>query len=158
MQTDQLTRLAEILTAQHEICQQLIASVDKQREAIRDRQPPIIEETAREQEDLFGQLSQWEEERVALVSADGPDLSTIIAQAPAPWRERLGELGGQVRGALETVLEKTRINQKLLEQELALIGMYLSVLSPGDDADAYGQPGRRRRSRPAGPLALDTRA
>jgi len=155
--TDQLSRLAEILTAQHELCQQLIASADKQREAIRERRPPVIEETAREQTELFDELSRWEEERLALVGADAPDLAAIINQAPAPWREQLGELGRQVRVALETVLEKTRINQKLLEQELALITWYLSVLSP-DDANTYGNPGGRRPSRPAGPLAFDTRA
>jgi len=155
--TDQLSRLAEILTAQHELCQQLIASADKQREAIRDRRPTVIEETAREQEELLGELSRWEEERIALVGADGPDLVAIIKQAPAPWRERLGELRRQVRAALESVVEKTRINQKLLEQELALISWYLSMLSP-DDANTYSNPGGRRASRPAGPLALDTRA
>lgn len=158
MHTHELTRLAEILAAQHEVCQQLIASADKQQEAIRFRRPPVIEETAREQERLFTQLSRWEAARVALVGQDGPGLAAIVDGAPPPWRERLAALGQQVRTALQTALDKTRVNQKLLEQELALIGLYLSALSSGDGADVYAQPGERRRQRNAGPLAFDARA
>lgn len=158
MHTEQLSRLAEILTAQHELCQQLIACADKQREAIRSRCPPVIEETAREQEELFGRLTRWENERVQLLGADGPELAAIIEQAPSGWRAQLALLGRQVRTGLEAFLEKNRVNQKLLEQELALIGLYLSALSPGDAGDAYGHPGNRRRPSSAGPLAIDARA
>lgn len=157
MHTDRLSRLAEILTAQHALCQQLIACADKQREAIRERRPPVIEETAREQEQLFTELTQWEEERLDLLGADGPSLNAIIEQAPAPWRERLTALGRQVRAALEAFMEKNRINQRLLEQELALIGLYLSVLSPGDGGEVYNHPRSRRRQSSAGPLAFDAR-
>jgi len=155
--TEQLARLAEILTAQHELCQQLIACADKQLDAIRERRPPLIEETAREQEQLFGELTRWEDARLELVGADGPELAAIVAQAPPPWQARLEALGREVRAAMETFLEKSRINQKLLEQELALIGLYLDVLSPGDGSAAYTHPGNRRRPQAAGPLAFDAR-
>ncbi|MBO8142879.1 MAG: flagellar protein FlgN [Firmicutes bacterium] len=158
MHTAELARLAEILAAQDGLCRRLLACARRQQEAIRSRRPPVIEETAREQEQLFGELTRWEEERVALTGAGGPSLSEIVAGAPSPWRERLESLGRKVREGIEAFLAANRTNQRLLEQELALIDMYLSVLSPGPDAGAYGHPASARRPGASAPRAFDARA
>ena len=92
----------------------------------------------------------------------GPKSAQRIAyhllQADAEDARRLSGLRDEARSLVDELSALNETNAQLLKQELALIELYMSILSPEAGAEVYGDPARGRRPAGGASVAFDTRA
>ena len=171
-----LERLAKLLTAQCGVLRELVSVAARQKQALLEGDQPGVEATTKEQNELLAQLQRLEAQRLALLragavqEAEGGDeavaetvaeavtLEEIISGAPAEHARRLSGLRDEARSLVDELSALNETNAQLLKQELALIELYMSILSPEAGAEVYGDPARDRRPAGGASVAFDTRA
>lgn len=167
-----LERLAKLLTAQCGVLRELVSVAARQKQALLEGDQPGVEATTKEQNELLAELQRLEAERLALLragavqEAEGGDeavaetvtLEEIISGAPAEDARRLSGLRDEARSLVDELSALNETNAQLLKQELALIELYMSILSPEAGAEVYGDPARGRRPAGGASVAFDTRA
>ena len=171
-----LERLAKLLTAQCGVLRELVSVAARQKQALLEGDQPGVEAATKEQNELLAELQRLEAERLALLragavqEAEGGDeavaetvaeavtLEEIISGAPAEDARRLSGLRDEARSLVDELSALNETNAQLLKQELALIELYMSILSPEAGAEVYGDPARGRRPAGGASVAFDTRA
>lgn len=181
MDKQKLEQLIDILTNQCGVLRELVDVAEQQKQALLQTDQSGVEATTKQQEELFTELHRLEEERLALVSngrpaaghtesvgasggvadGEGPEsvtLQQLIDDAPEELRGTLVELRDEARSLVDRLSALNETNAQLLQQELALIGLYMSVLSPDAGVDVYGDPVRGKRPAGGSSVAFDARA
>lgn len=164
MDKDKLERLIALLSAQCDVLAELVAVARRQQQALLDGDQPGVEATTKEQDELLVELHQFETERIRLVGNDatadaGVSLEQVIADAPTEVRAELGDLREEARSLVNELTAVNETNAQLLTQELALVELYMSVLSPDGGGELYDDPAQGKRPTAGGAsLAFDTRA
>lgn len=181
----ELEQLIELLTAQCGVLKELVSVAGRQKQALLDGDQPGVEATTKEQDELLAELERYEAERLALLS-DAPDsadgvadgaavdaadrsvdaenavaavtLEQIIENAPGEYADKLVALRDEARSLVGDLIALNDTNAQLLHQELALLDLYMSILSPDAGTDVYGDPARGRRPAGGSSVAFDTRA
>lgn len=182
----ELEQLIELLTAQCGVLKELVSVAGRQKQALLDGDQPGVEATTKEQDELLAELERYEVERLALLSDAAPDsadgvadgaavdaadrsvdaenavaavtLEQIIENAPGEYADKLVALRDEARSLVGDLIALNDTNAQLLHQELALLDLYMSILSPDSGTDVYGDPARGRRPAGGSSVAFDTRA
>lgn len=183
----ELEQLIELLTAQCGVLKELVSVAGRQKQALLDGDQPGVEATTKEQDELLAELERYEAERLALLGDAAPDsadgvadgvadyaadrsahraqdavaavtLEQIIENAPGEYADKLVALRDEARSLVGDLIALNDTNAQLLHQELALLDLYMSILSPDAGTDVYGDPARGRRPAGGSSVAFDTRA
>lgn len=167
MDTEIFGQLADVLTRQCSVLRELAAVAEGQKQALLERDQAGVEAATKEQEALLAELSICEAERIQLLTdgslpgrepAEAVTLQEIIDSAPAAYRQTLAALRDEARTLVQQLSALTETNTQLLKQELALIDLYMSILSPDAGVDVYQDPARGKRPAGSSSVAFDARA
>lgn len=157
MNSETIARVTELLTDQCSLLYELATVARRQQQALLSGDQAGVESTTKVQEELLGEVHVLEAERIALLGA--VTLEELIADAPTEQqRSTLVELRDEARTRVDELTALNETNAQLLKQELALVGLYMSVLSPDGTGEVYGDPAYGKRQQGGAPVAFDTRA
>lgn len=152
-----IARVTELLTDQCSLLYELAEIARRQQHALLAGDQAGVESTTKAQDELLAQLHVLEAERVALLGT--VTMEELIADAPTDQqRATLTELRDEARTRVDELAALNETNAQLLKQELALVGLYMSVLSPDGAGEVYADPAQGKRQLGGAPLAFDTRA
>ena len=147
MEKDKLEQLIEMLTSQCSVLADLVSVAERQRQALLDGDQSGVEATTKEQDELLVELHQWEAERLALLngsSLHGIVLDELIDVAPEEMRATLVGLRDEARALVDELTTLNETNAQLLRQELALVELYMSILSADSGYRIVHRPGARK--------------
>ena len=152
-----LRSLQEILDTQSEGYRRLLATIERQRDAVRTADLAVVPEIAEVQRKIVGRLAVLDERREvagrALATAMGIDpessVSSIATHLPITAADRLEVRAAELRG----LVEQARREQSLLKsagEALAkhMAGIVQSVTGALSGTGVYGRRGRLREGAP----------
>lgn len=137
--TINIMNIFKILKIEYEMYQELYELAQQKQDIIINEDIDELEKIVRNEEEFLQKIKELEEERLTLT--DNNNLTELLLIADEPQKLNLDDFRNQIIDLTVKLKEQNSLNNKLINDSLALININMSLIKGNNDKSIYNKKG-----------------